>query len=247
MDNNKVVTYSLLAYINNSSIGMTDFSDIFIPLIKRVLSKMNEEGYNKGKDISEIKSKVDQTYYLDVPYPFLKRIVKTIAAEINKDGVVRFQVYQDGSFIIKEFIFSDYEETIVRQEKDVRDVKELYHQFLLLNGVDIQSQPSIFDYIDKNRISLSKYFTGNNNQQDEIEFTLQAKFINCFKDNPTIYNILRRIYLGSVISSYLEFETEGKILKEGIEFLLDTNFIISLLDLTTIESTHTCTKNSKYL
>lgn len=242
MENNKIVTYSLLAHINNSGIGITDFSDIFVPLIKRVISKMNDEGHNKGKDVGEIKHKVDQTYFLDVPYPFLKKIVRRIANEVNKGDEIKFQVYNDSSFIIKDFVFAEYEDTILRQEKDVRDIEELYHQFLQISNVNIETQPSIFEYIDKNRASLSRYFVSSAENQTEIDFSLQAKFINSFKDNATIYAILRKIYIGSIISSYLEFETEGKGLKEGIEFVLDTNFLIGLLDLTTVESTHTCSK-----
>ena len=239
---NKIVTYSFLAYINNTGIGIRDFSDIFIPLVKRVLSKMNEEGHNKGKDLGEIKIKIDTMYYLDVPYPFLRKLLDRIAKEINEDGETKFMLYKDGSFIIKNFVFADYEETIRSQENEVSDVEELYHQYLQLNNIDVEQQPSIFDFIDRNRASLSRYFIERPVDQSEADFSIQAKFINSIKQNRNIYNTLQRIYIGSIISAYLEFETEGKSIKENVEFVLDTNFIVSLLDLTTTESTHTCTK-----
>jgi hypothetical protein len=239
---NRIVTYSLLAQINNSQIGLTDFSDIFVPLVKRVISKMNEEGHNKGEDIGEIKTKVDSLFNLDMPYPLLKKIVKRIAKEANKKGEIQFEVYDDGAFIIKDFVFSDYEEIINKQEKEVSDIEDLYHQFLQINNVKVESQPSIFDYIDKNRGSLSQYLANRPSQQTQLDFTFPAKFIVSFRDSATVYPIIRKIYLGSIISSYLEFKTEGKYIEDGVEFVLDTNFIIGLLDLNNIESTHTCKK-----
>jgi hypothetical protein len=124
----------------------------------------------------------------------------------------------------------------------VSDVEELYHQFLQINHTKPEDQPSIFDYIDKNRGSLSKYLAKTSSSQPGVDFTLQAKFINTFRENSSIYPILRKIYLGSIISGYLEFETEGKQIEAGVEFVLDTNFVVGLLDLSNVESTHTCKK-----
>ena len=54
MDKNRLITYSLLAHINNSGILVKGLMDIFVPLTKRALSKMNKEGIFSGKNISEI-------------------------------------------------------------------------------------------------------------------------------------------------------------------------------------------------
>lgn len=42
MDTNRVIVYSLLAHINNSlsNKSIKDLSDIFVPLVKRVISKL---------------------------------------------------------------------------------------------------------------------------------------------------------------------------------------------------------------
>src|SRR5690606_11233283 len=45
-------------------------------------------------------------------------------------------------------------------------------------------------------------------------------------------------YLGSIISCYIEYQPE--VNNSEVELLLDTNFIVGLLDLNTPESTHTC-------
>lgn len=59
-----------------------------------------------------------------------------------------------------------------------------------------------------------------------------------FKNAPEIYEALRRLYLGSMLTSYLNYEPTGA--KMNVEILLDTNFIVSLLDLNTTESTKCC-------
>jgi hypothetical protein len=65
-------------------------------------------------------------------------------------------------------------------------------------------------------------------------------FVDYFKNFKEVYDLIKNIYLGSIISSYIEYQTSP--IKINIELLFDTNFLISLLDLKTPESTHTCNK-----
>ena len=61
-----------------------------------------------------------------------------------------------------------------------------------------------------------------------------------FRNIPGCYEVIRKIYLGSILSCYLsEYEPQDKMMSD-VELLLDTNFIVSLLDLNTPESTTTC-------
>jgi hypothetical protein len=240
MEKKRIATFSLLAHINNSKTGINDLGEIFIPLVKRVISQMNYEGYNRGASIDEIKSKVDEVFKLDIPFPLLKKIVTKIAAEENIDGDTNFVYFKDGSFLIKNFVFADYEETIQDQEFEIDFVQESYESYLKINEIDIKTQPSIFEFLDSNRLALSQYFAYRAPHQPTLEFTHQANFINSVKDIAKVYNVLRKIYLGSMITSYLEVNYGD--LKKDVEFLVDTNFIVGLLDLNSIESKHTCRK-----
>jgi hypothetical protein len=72
------------------------------------------------------------------------------------------------------------------------------------------------------------------------DYTIPAQFVVYFKNLPNFYAQIRDLYLGSTLTSALEYEfTETKI---EVTLLLDTNFVVSLLDLNTPESTHTCEK-----
>lgn len=240
MNEKRIVAYSLLAHINNNNVGIRDFSDIFKPLIMRVISRMNREGRNKGKSLKEIKDYVYNMYSLDMPYPILSKIIKAISIEQNKDGEKNFQYFSDGSFIISNFTFSEYEEIIQEQEAEIDYLNEIYNNFLISKGEKIENQKTIFEFLEQNKISLSRYFADQITVEPEIDFFLQAEFVNSIKTNRRVFSILKKVYLGSIISSYLTINEEG--LKTDLEFLIDTNFIIGLLDLGSIEENHTCSK-----
>jgi hypothetical protein len=53
MTENRVTNYSLLAHIRNSVTLIKGNIDPFIPLIKRVLYKLNSKGILSGKSIKE--------------------------------------------------------------------------------------------------------------------------------------------------------------------------------------------------
>ena len=240
MDSNKIVTYSLLAHINNHSKGIKDFTDIFLPLIKRVLAKMNSSGIAKGL-IHDIKETCDKTYAFDIPYSFLLKLLKKIAFEVNSSSENDFTIHQDKSFVMRKYIFVDYEESLIEQDAEIESLKIMYEKYLQLNNLDVNKEPSIFEYLDKNRVSLSQFFAGNADKVFDNGFLHQANFIISCKDVPKTFKTLKKIYLGSIISSYLEIDYSHDQ-KNQIDFVLDTNFIVSVLDLHSIESTHTAKK-----
>ncbi len=82
MEENKVIAYSFLAHLNNDMKG-NGFNDIFIPLVKRTLSIMSNNQKNMGQ-ITDIKEEFNNLYKLDIPYPMLKELLKTISIEIKK-------------------------------------------------------------------------------------------------------------------------------------------------------------------
>ncbi len=240
MNKNRVVTYSLLAHINNSDEGIKDLNDVFVPIVKRTISYLSQSGVNKGV-LQDIKQNVDRTYGLDIPYPILRKIITKISHHFNKKDSREFEFFNDGAFIINKFVFADYDETILQQESEIDTLNNAYQQYLIANNLEVQEQPSIFEFLDQNRISLSSFFANKADVNLESELLAQANFINSMKSIPYIYKILMKVYLGSIITSYLEVDY-GKTKNNKIEFLVDTNFIINLLDLSSPESTHTCRK-----
>jgi len=237
MNRERAITYSLLAHIRNTGSLAKGPIDIFIPLVKRALSKMNIEGVFKGKSISEIKHYTDSLYNIDFPIPTLKKILDEICKEINTNEKTNLVIYNDGAFNICEYAFTDFEEVINIQEKEVGELEELFKQFCESSELATENASSIFKFIEKNKFTLSKYISNSQATNGE-DYTSEAQFIDFFRKIPTIYDRIKNIYLGSIIAGYIEYNPDGG--QRQVELLLDTNFVVGLLDLNTPESTHTC-------
>lgn len=237
MNKERAITYSLLAHIRNTGTLAKGPIDIFIPLIKRVLSKMNSNGIFQGKSVLEIKNVADELYSIDFPIPVLKKILIEICKEVNTDDKTHFVLYKDGAFSINEFTFVEYEEIIENQTRDINELEDFFKQFCETSDLKIENSDSIFKFIEKNKFNLSKYIS-NSQPKNGFDYTAEAQFVNFFKQIPLIYGKIKNIYLGSIIAGYIEYNSDEA--EREIELLFDTNFIVGLIDLNTPESTHTC-------
>lgn len=237
MNKERAITYSLLAHIRNTGTLAKGPIDIFIPLIKRALSKMNSLGVFQGKSILEIKKTADELYFIDFPVPVLKKILNEICKEVNTNEKTHFVLYNDGAFSINEFTFIEFEEIIESQAKDIDELEDLFKQFCETSELKIDNSESIFKFIEKNKFNLSKYIS-NSQHKNGLDYTAEAQFVSFFKKIPSIYDKIKNIYLGSIIAGYIEYNSDEA--EREIELLFDTNFIVGLLDLNTPESTHTC-------
>ena len=240
MDRKKVLTYSFLAHIHNTGTLISDLLDIFVPLAKKTLSSMNNEGIYSGKSISEIKSRFDALYGLDIPLPVLRKILQKIAQQINTEFDNKFIIYGDNAFAIKNYLFTDFDAFIEKRQKEIVEIESLFRQFCEINNIKVNTYSSIFDFIEINKLTIGGYLSHNKPTNTQQDFTAEAKFIDFFRQGPVVYELVKSIYLGSIISTYIEFKTE--VVKSNIELIFDTNFILGLLDLHTPESTHTCNK-----
>ena len=115
----KALAYSFLAHIRNSGTLVKGPLEIFVPLVKKGLHFMNisKEQY-KGESINEIYKIIVDKYSIDIPIPVLRTILRYIANEVNKQEKV-FELYNDDSFWIKDYIFEDYDTYLIRKEKEI--------------------------------------------------------------------------------------------------------------------------------
>lgn len=233
----KAITYSLLTHIRNTGTLAKGPIDIFIPLIKRALSKMNSIGVFQGKSLLEIKNTANDLYSIDFPIPVLKKILVEISKEINTDDITHFVLYKDGAFSLNQYTFTDFEDLIENQTKEIEELEILFKSFCETSELKIENSETIFKFIEKNKFNLSKYIS-NSADKNGADYTAEAQFIDFFKKIPQIYERIKNIYLGSIISGYIEYNSDDA--KQNIELLFDTNFIVGLIDLNTPESTHTC-------
>lgn len=240
MKNKRIVTYSLLAHINNTGTLSKGLIDIFIPLAKRAISVLNSEGIYSGKNISEIQLKIKDLYSIDIPIPVLKFILQKISEEVNEESDNKFNLYKDGAFAIKNYVFTEFDSLIEKKQREIEEIEDLFKQFCEISEIPKEDYTSIFTFLEKNKILISKYISENHIKMDGEDYSIEAQFIDFFKKIPTVYDRIKELYLGTIISTYIEYSSPK--IKTDVELLFDTNFIISLLDLNTPESTHTCRK-----
>jgi hypothetical protein len=236
----KAITYSLLAHIRNSGTLSKGPLDIFVPLVKKALHFMNRnKGQYKGESLMEIHDVIVNIYDIDIPIPTLKSILVVIAKEINTEEETVFILNNDNSFWIKDYVFDDYDEKITEYQNEVNALQHLFREFCKANGIDTIENNCIVKFVEKNKYSISKYIA-NSKEQNGHDYIIEARFIENFKHNTAVFDLIKRIYLGSILTCYLDYQPTD--VKMDVTLLLDTNFIISLIDLNTPESTHTCNK-----
>lgn len=244
MDEKKIIAYSFLAYLNNDNMG-NGFNDIFIPLVKRTLSKLCSNNTCMGL-ITDIKDKFQELYGLDIPYPVLKEILKSISIEINKSGKGKMALYSDNAYCIEKYTFEDYEETLLYKQYKIERLEKVFQEYIADKAIisQYEDELNIFKFIDRNRAKLSNLLSSDINSMEEINENadVEMEFIKrILETDIDLYNTLKDIYIGSIISTYIEID-KIDIRDERMRFIVDTNFIISLLGLHSIESQDTCNK-----
>ena len=241
MEASKVITYSLLAQIRNSGNFVNSSVEIFVPIVKYALYKLiTQSGVYKGASITEISTWICQYFGLDFPPAVLEKILLKIGQEINTSEELKLQVYRDGSFWIKNYSFEEFNDIYETNRQQVELVQTMFKQFCDINDVKKDSYNTIFDFVNLNKLKISNYLANRDYSVNGSKFSIEAQFVEYFRNIPGCYEVIRKIYLGSILSCYLsEYEPKDKMMSD-VELLLDTNFIVSLLDLNTPESTTTC-------
>lgn len=241
MEASRVITYSLLAQIRNSGNFVNSSVEIFVPIVKYALYKLiTPSGVYKGASITEISTWICQYFGLDFPPAVLEKILLKIGQEINTSEELKLQVYRDGSFWIKDYSFEEFNDIYETNRQQVELVQTMFKQFCDINDVKKDSYNTIFDFVNLNKLKISNYLANRDYSVNGSKFSIEAQFVEYFRNIPGCYEVIRKIYLGSILSCYLsEYEPQDKMMSD-VELLLDTNFIVSLLDLNTPESTTTC-------
>lgn len=235
----RAIAYSFLAHAHNSGTFAEGPLDIFIPIVKHALSELYPDGNVKGANISELGKDLDKRFNLEFPTPVLRLIMTKVAKATNsKSGMEDIILYDDGAFIINSFSFEDYKEQVQKSKQEVLNVVNLFRKFCSIYDIaGNTSEGDLLRFIEQNKADVSYYLSHDIKETDK-QTVLAAQFVDYFKQAPTVYETLRNLYLGSLLTSYLTYQP--KEVKLDVELVLDTNFIVSLLDLNTIESTKTC-------
>lgn len=235
----RAMAYSFLAHIRENGTFADGPLDIFIPIVKNAMSELYPDGQVSGASLLEIADDIENRFDLSIPTTVLKIILQKIAEEVNNlSGKNDMVIYDDGSFIINKFIFEEYKELIQRSKQEVNKVLSLFKGFFKINNPKAEpSEADLLMFFEQNRTDIS-YYLANKIKEEDIPNSAPAQFVDMFRKIPEVYDVLRNMYLGSMLTSYLSYQPQN--VKMDVELLLDTNFIVSYLDLNTPESTAIC-------
>ena len=235
----RAIAYSFLAHAHNNGTFSEGPLDVFIPIVKHALSELYPNGTVKGANVAELASAIEDRFGLEFPYPVIGLIMGKIAKIVNsQSGVEDIILYNDGAFAINKFSFESYKENFQKSKTEVTSVVNLFKKFCSIYDISGNaSETDLLHFIEQNKTDVSYYLSHDIKESDK-QSILAAQFVDYFKQAPTIYDTLRNLYLGSLLTSYLTYQPSE--VKLDVELVLDTNFIVSLLDLNTIESTKTC-------
>lgn len=237
----RAITYSVLAHISSSAKLAKGQLDVFVPIVKKCLHHISDGKTEiKGANISEIADRIVSDWQIEIPVPVLRTILTQISKEFDCDEDSKpFVLNNDDSFWIKRFIFADFDAEIKESEHNVKELQNAYLKFCKIQNIQSEDGKGVIRFIEQHKDTLAHYLRISD-CPDKTDYSLPAKFIEYFKPIKPLYEEIRDLYLGATLSCAIGYQFNG--LKNDVTLLLDTNFIISLLDLNTPESTRTCSK-----
>ncbi len=237
MENKLLSTYALLAHLKETHSTQTGgLIDIFVPIVQKAISEYaKDNGYSeiKGKNTSEIQAKIKEYFGLEIPVHILGVILGQIDKEINNKHV--FNYFGDGAFLIKSYLFDSIDEDIDIETANIEILKKDYESFCNENKYQYDFA-ELESFIFAQKIEL---FTTKNIDLPNTNYLI-PKYIKLKFLDDKIFKILSDLYLGGLISTYLELKINTPVTQT--ELLIDTNFVISLINLNTEEAYITCSQ-----
>ena len=227
----KVVIYAFLSVIKEKSGNIISLLSIFEELVEGLLSTWIKKEL-KGGRIIDLQKDFKMTFFIDIPIPTLKTIIYNI---IQKNNSI-LTTYHDDSFIINEFPEIDFNILLEKQQSEIESFYNLYNRYLNIRGLNYEDY-DLLTFFEQNKRYIIKCLTGAINNEENHQ--VQAQFIQKLLYHKQYNELINRIFLGSIISSYIELEIDDSTKYSKI-LLLDTNFIVSLLNLHSEESFENC-------
>lgn len=241
MNENRAVAYSLLAHIRNNKSLISGPLDIFSPLIKRAIQSLFDQEIIKSDNLNIIRDEALKLFGIDFPLPVIKEILHKIYLEeqVSVGSETLIQLYQDGAFYFEKFAFHDFQEEYHAAKIEITKLESTFQIFCESHDHKDVEPGTLVNFIERNKVILSRYLSGSRIEKPE-DFSIHAEFVRFFRDIPEVFEVIRNLYLGAIISTYLEYEFVEMAIK--MELVFDTNFIVSLLNLNTEESYSTCSR-----
>ena len=247
MNDNVLTSYSFLAALSENETSI--YKTVYLPLFKRAISSYAAKKSSKtsnsiqGTDI-DIQNIIFEEYGLEVPILIVRKLIKAVGTSLSKRerNMSKFDLFEDGkAFQFTNYNFFSTEEIYDRERRNAHALQQAFEDYIKSENLSEKNIPSFSQFIDKNKCNLSSFFSGKNCLIHDVEgsFMAHVNFLQHIEGSyHHLYQTAERIYLGSVIASFLEtgVDLESKI-DDNIIYYLDTQIVLEALNLQKAEDT----------
>jgi hypothetical protein len=220
------ITYCLLAEIKTKNSNITSLIEVFQELVESLFANYYKEGVISGL-LDDLRNQFNNTYNIELPYPTLKIILTNLKTKYPD----RVTLYSDYSFSFEKDVFIESKKEVDKDERIIDELNIVYQKYSEKHG---KKSSDLFKFIEQSKRDLIAYVNKPdsfkpNHWDDEV-----VEFINFIVEIDKFKKVFEKLVMGSLISAYFELNLENSVVKKTL--LLDTNFVISLMDLHSEES-----------
>lgn len=242
MNENLLSSYSFLASLNEN--GTDLYKAVYIPMCKRAIS-LYAKDHSSGTD-ENIQSVIKSNFSIDIPLLVTRKLICKVSEDLSRKDKEKFdfKIFEQGkSFQFKSFAFDKIEECYEKEQRNANALQLAFETFLNEKNLSAKDLPSFSSFILKYKNRLSSFLSGKNQSIEEViqeeSFMFHARFLQFIeKNNDALYKVVKRVFVGSIIASYIEAEIDvAARLEDKVSYYLDSKVVLEALDLQEEENT----------
>ena len=243
MDNkNTLTSYSFLAALNEN--GTDLYNAVYLPLCKRALAIHTKE--NTHGTSNDIKKVMKDEFGVDMPLLVVQKLIVAIANGMSRKQKEKsdFKYFDKGkSFQCNSYVFNDLEQAYETERRQANALQEAFEVFVKSQDADSEGEmPSFASFIDRYKNELSSFLSGKTkslNVDVNSSFMSHVRFLQYIEtNNDTLFRVAERIFMGSIIASYIESDMDVNAKPESkVTYFLDSKIVLEALDLQNAEDT----------
>ena len=243
MDNkNTLTSYSFLAALNEN--GTDLYNAVYLPLCKRALAIHTKE--NTHGTSNDIKKVMKDEFGIDMPLLVVQKLIVAIANGMSRKQKEKsdFKYFEKGkSFQCNSYVFNDLEQAYETERRQANALQEAFEVFVKSQDADSEGEmPSFASFIDRYKNELSSFLSGKTkslNVDVNSSCMSHVRFLQYIEtNNDTLFRVAERIFMGSIIASYIESDMDVNAKPESkVTYFLDSKIVLEALDLQNAEDT----------
>ena len=235
MNDNNIIAYAFMSALLS---GQADiYTYVYLPLAMRAVSAEAAGGKTSiTKD--DFVYTMGQMYGLNIPDRIASRLMKMVYKKASRKQKSNSGLVYDekGTLTFSNYNYSDKENLYDLERRNTEKLQHEFDEYMARYHKDVQEYASFSEFIDRNKKSLSSFFSGKRDASVKAEDTSflphvqYLKQIECY--DHTLFNTARHIYLGTLMATFLEDEIDVNAkLQNNTKFYLDTQIVLEALDL----------------